>query len=182
MTEINRYAPPNATVDEPRPLESDAPELATRWQRFCAAFVDGIIATIIACAVLIPTYGLDSMAALGRAPSMFLGGLLLDYVIYCAIQAWFLYTSSQTIGKRVVGLRIVRPDNTHADIGRLLLRLAIMTFSGLIPLIGKIFGLVDVLFIFSASRRCLHDHIAGTIVVTAASSMNASLEATRKTA
>ena len=32
--------------------------------------------------------------------------------------------------------------------------------------VGTIYGLVDVLMIFRASRRCLHDHIADTIVVT----------------
>jgi uncharacterized RDD family membrane protein YckC len=28
-----------------------------------------------------------------------------------------------------------------------------------------IYGLVDSLIIFGSARRCLHDHIAGTIVV-----------------
>jgi hypothetical protein len=36
-----------------------------------------------------------------------------------------------------------------------------------IPVIGTIYGLLDVLLIFRASRRCLHDNIADTIVVTA---------------
>ena len=36
-----------------------------------------------------------------------------------------------------------------------------------IPVIGTVYGLLDVLLIFRASRRCLHDNIADTIVVTA---------------
>lgn len=36
-----------------------------------------------------------------------------------------------------------------------------------IPLAGAAFGLVDILFIFRADRRCIHDLIAGTHVVTA---------------
>jgi uncharacterized RDD family membrane protein YckC len=173
MSDINHYAPPKAQINEPLPLDGDEPQLASRWQRFCAAFVDGIIAGALAVAMLIPLYGREAVAQLGRSPSSLIGGLLLYYVVYIALQGWFLYSSSQTIGKKAVGLRIVRPDNSHADFPRLLLRLAIMTFNGLIPYIGKIFGLVDVLFIFGAKRRCLHDMIVDTIVVTAASSPNA---------
>jgi uncharacterized RDD family membrane protein YckC len=172
MTDINRFAPPNAQVAEPLPL-SDTPQLASRWQRLGAAVIDGLIAGAIALAVLVPMYGLGSLAAMGRSPLHFIGGLGVDYLIYCCLQGWFLYDSSQTIGKKALGLRIVRPDNSHADFGRLLLRLAIMTFNGLVPYVGRIFGIVDVLFIFGSTRRCLHDLIVDTIVVSAASSPDA---------
>jgi uncharacterized RDD family membrane protein YckC len=172
MSESNRFAPPNTPVTEPLPLD-EAAQLASRWQRFCAAFVDGLIAGAIALVVLIPMYGAGSLMTLGRTPMHFIGGLAIDYLIYCCIQGWFLYDTSQTLGKKAVGLRIVRPDNSHADFGRLILRLAIMTFNGIVPYIGKVFGLIDVLFIFGSSRRCLHDMMVDTIVVTAASSPHA---------
>jgi hypothetical protein len=38
---------------------------------------------------------------------------------------------------------------------------------GLVPIIGPIYSIVDVLFIFRDDRRCIHDHIAGTRVVVA---------------
>ena len=38
---------------------------------------------------------------------------------------------------------------------------------GLVPLIGWLFALADALLIFRDSRKCLHDNIADTIVVTA---------------
>jgi uncharacterized RDD family membrane protein YckC len=36
-----------------------------------------------------------------------------------------------------------------------------------IPFVGWIYAIVDVLFIFSENKQCLHDKIAGTIVVNA---------------
>lgn len=169
MSEINRFAPPNANVAEPSPMDG-APVLASRWARLGAAFIDGIIAMLIAVAILIPMYGTNSLVTLSRTPWHLAGGLAIDYLIYMGLQSWFLYNSSQTLGKIVLGLRIVRPDNSHAEFGRLLARLAIMTLNGIIPYIGKLFGFVDVLFIFGGQRRCLHDLIVDTIVVTAASS------------
>ena len=37
----------------------------------------------------------------------------------------------------------------------------------LVPLVGWMYGLLDVLMIFRDSRKCLHDNIADTIVVKA---------------
>lgn len=34
-----------------------------------------------------------------------------------------------------------------------------------VPFVGGLYGLVDVLFVFSENHRCLHDHIAGTQVM-----------------
>jgi len=36
-----------------------------------------------------------------------------------------------------------------------------------VPYVGAVSPLVDVAFILRSDRRCLHDHLAGTIVVTA---------------
>jgi len=171
-TPANRYAPPNAEVAEPLPLD-DAPELATRWARLGAAIVDGLFAAAIAAAVLLPFYGASSMIQMGRSPMHFLGGLAINYLVYFGIQSFFLFNSSQTLGKKALGLRIVRPDGSYAGGGRLLARLAIVVFNGLVPYVGRLFGLIDVLFIFGSPRRCLHDLIVDTVVVTAASAPHA---------
>ena len=36
----------------------------------------------------------------------------------------------------------------------------------MIPVIGSFLGLLDVLFIFRQDRRCLHDMVAGTEVIS----------------
>jgi uncharacterized RDD family membrane protein YckC len=79
---------------------------------------------------------------------------------------WWLHRYGQTIGKRMLGIRIVRCDGTHAPLWRIVcLRDGLMTALEGIPLLGPFIGLTDSLVIFRADRRCLHDMIADTKVV-----------------
>jgi uncharacterized RDD family membrane protein YckC len=72
----------------------------------------------------------------------------------------------QTIGKRIVGIRIVRTNGERASLGRLfVLRTLLPTGIGLVPIVGFLFGAADTLAIFSTDRRTLHDRIADTIVI-----------------
>jgi len=84
------------------------------------------------------------------------------------MHGYLLVTRGQTIGKALLKLRIVRPDGSRASIGRVIgLRYAAPALLNVMPAVGMIFTLGDVLFIFRESRRCLHDQIADTIVVQA---------------
>jgi len=80
-----------------------------------------------------------------------------------ACQIYFLSSLGQSIGKKVMGIRIVK--NTTGENGgfgtNVLVRLIANGILGFVPL----YSLVDVLFIFRQDRRCLHDLIAGTKVV-----------------
>ena len=86
-----------------------------------------------------------------------------------------LHTRGQSIGKRIVGIRVVRLDGSKAGIvyAWVLRELAITGIgfmTGLIPIIGPIllrpaFHITDWCMIFSDDQRCLHDLIAGTKVV-----------------
>ena len=59
-------------------------------------------------------------------------------------------------------------DGSPASFGRIVgLRYLTTSVLASIPLAGTVYGLLDVLRIFRASRRCLHDNIADTILVTA---------------
>jgi len=77
---------------------------------------------------------------------------------------WILLSiSGQTIGKKLLMIRIVSESGKLPGfIQAVLLRNWLRVALSFIPF----FGLIDLLFIFSASRKCLHDHIAGTRVVT----------------
>ena len=77
-----------------------------------------------------------------------------------------LHRFGQTIGKRILGLRIVRSDGSRATLARICWRRSVIPGAiGAVPLLGELFLLVDSLFVFTNGRKTVHDRIAGTIVV-----------------
>jgi uncharacterized RDD family membrane protein YckC len=76
----------------------------------------------------------------------------------------FVSRNGQSIGKKLLGIKVVRSDGSKASLGRIfLLRNVVNTLLGIIPL----YGLVDALLIFGEARQCVHDKIADTIVIKA---------------
>lgn len=100
---------------------------------------------------------------------LLLGAMLLLGIV----QIVLLSTRGQTIGKRILGIRIVRLDGTRVGFVRAwLLREFVPALIGIVPIIGPfllrpLFTLVDWCFVFRDDRRCIHDFIAGTKVVKA---------------
>lgn len=93
-------------------------------------------------------------------------GSVLAFVVFVAVNAYTLKTRGQTIGKLALGTRIVSHDTGQLlPLARLVsLRYGPIYLLGVLPPVGQIAGTINVLFIFRQDRRCLHDHIAGTIV------------------
>lgn len=72
----------------------------------------------------------------------------------------------QTVGKRLLGLRIVRSDGRRAGLFHLLLwRYAVPAVVTVVPVIGVFYVLADAGMLLSPTRRTLHDLIADTIVI-----------------
>jgi uncharacterized RDD family membrane protein YckC len=67
-----------------------------------------------------------------------------------------LATAGRTLGKALVGLRVVVKDGSHLRVGRAALRVLTM------PLSFLLFGLGLLPILVRADRRALHDLIAGT--------------------
>jgi len=171
MTEIadqNRFAPPRAAVADV--AEGQGQVLASRWSRLWAAIVDSLLVggTLLAASFALPGL-LPRADAFGVVPWT---QMLLGFAIYLAINGWLLHTQGQTVGKKLLGLRIVRSDGSAAPLARLAgLRFGATLVWSMIPVVGQLVGMLDALLIFRDSRKCLHDNIADTIVVTAASSV-----------
>lgn len=95
----------------------------------------------------------------GRFALMLFGGML----VLAILNAVFVAQSSQSIGKKMVGIQVVRSDGTQAGFWRIVgLR---WLLSSMIGGVLAIYSLIDALFIFRGDRRCLHDLMADTIVI-----------------
>jgi uncharacterized RDD family membrane protein YckC len=157
--------------------------LAGRGARLGAAFIDFSISSLCSLPGVLmmgPAFlELVQAAARGEQPDvnhltaagfmLGLGVAFLGWFAQFVVQVWMLSTRGQTIGKRIVGVKIVRfADNAsagflHAWFLRNFVRGAIQ----MVPYLGVFFAIVDLVFIFGDQRRCLHDYIAGTKVVQA---------------
>ncbi len=163
----NPFAPPTARVQD---VSVGGLELAGRGARLGAVLIDGLIQGGLYYALAFTLFktmlpDVNSGAGFGtRFAMQFVVGIGL----FVLLQSYLLATRGQTIGKRLLGLRIVRSNGEPVAIGRILgLRYFVGWIITMIPFIGVVFALADGLLIFRDSRKCLHDNIADTIVVRA---------------
>ena len=195
----NPFAPPRAIVAD---TNADAPPhmvVATRMQRFLAVLVDicpgfaiGIVAAVMGLSMLPGLFsGRFDPTTTGVATiGLFFTVLGLGMLAWLIWNIVLIYRYGQTIGKKALGIRVVRMDGSRVSFPRFLfLRwLAIAIIGGIVggifgalhlPFLGNLVSIADILFIFGPARRCLHDYVADTQVVTAASSPNATLDGAR---
>jgi len=166
----NPYAPPRAAVrDVADPGAKSV--LADRGTRLGAAILDSIAFLAMVYGPLV-VFGVMTAFASASPNAQGAGGLLtmglaaalVGFAVWCTITVRFLLRNSQSIGKKILGIKVVRSNGTPVSFSRLFwLRNFLIWIVSLIPL----FGIVDSLFIFGESRQCLHDKIADTIVVVA---------------
>ena len=162
----NPYAPPQAVVlDIADPGTQTVP--AERATRFAAAILDGLIFLFMVYIPIIVTAVAMGAAGEDRASAAFaVGGLvtLVGLVVWSWLTIRFVLRNSQTIGKKLTRIKVVRSDGTPVSFSRIFwLRNVVNAIISIIPF----YGVVEVLFIFGQSRQCLHDKMADTIVIRA---------------
>jgi uncharacterized RDD family membrane protein YckC len=161
----NPYRPPVAEVAAAP--EDAVNELASRSDRLIAALIDGVILL----ALVLPVHyalGIFDQIRQGKDLDlmMSLASLGVGFAAYVLVNGYLLATSGQTVGKRVMKIRIVGVDDQPLSLARILLaRQLPQNLLSLLPGGGGGLVLIDLLFIFSKDRRCLHDRIAGSKVV-----------------
>ena len=148
-------------------IENDD-NLATRWQRLWASMIDSLTVMIISIPLMYFT-GIMDKAAQGVQPSFFdtIWIMLIAVGFFAAINYKLLITKGQTIGKKILKVKIVDLDTQLPTPKSLLTRYAVFFGLGQIPLIGPIANTINALFIFGKEKRCGHDYIAKTKVVKA---------------
>jgi uncharacterized RDD family membrane protein YckC len=178
MSQDNPYAPPidMSPVERGRP---DALPLASRSARLAATLVDGlllgacVVPYLVVIAILVDWRNTAaSLRGLVVAPwgpllSLLAVVLPLSLVVY---QWYLIATSGQTLGKRWLGVRIVRLDGSAVGFVRgVMIRnwvVRMLTLAAaFVPYVGGTLWLLDVMLIFREDHRCLHDQLAGTNVV-----------------
>jgi uncharacterized RDD family membrane protein YckC len=159
----NPFAPPQAEVAD---VPVAGPALAGRGSRLLAVIIDGaLMAGLFWLLSLVTSINVFSGEA---SMSTLVVNTALGFVLFLLVQGVLLVRHGQTVGKRMLGLRIVRRDGSRVGAGRMLgLRYGLGWLINLVPVVGGIYSLVDALLIFRASRLCLHDQIADTQVVIA---------------
>jgi uncharacterized RDD family membrane protein YckC len=160
-----RYAPPAAEVADMS--ASGEAQLAGRGARLGGAIIDGVILLGLWWLVSVVTPWNIFSPQMAEAGFMALIGIqLLGLLLFTIVNGYLLMTRGQTVGKLLLGMRIVRPDGSAASPGRVIgLRYGVGWLLSAVPVVGMVYALVDCLMILRADRRCLHDMIANTIVV-----------------
>jgi len=160
----NRYAPPAAQVADVRAADEAAP-LASRGIRLGAALIDFVV-IMLAMFAFSKIVGWDLFDTQEPGWQELLRNSVVGFGLFMALNGVLLLKHGQTIGKRLTGIRITRPDGGAVPPARLIgLRYGIGYLLAVLPWVQMVYALVDCLMIFGASRRCLHDHLAGSIVV-----------------
>ncbi|HWA27739.1 MAG TPA: RDD family protein [Lacunisphaera sp.] len=174
-------SPPRVVVAN-RATSHQAGEAASRLLRLPAATFDWLLKVLAILPITIPLaraamadaesgvqhtiaelYERSNQIVLEKAPDAlpFVAGLL---VIQVVLLSW----RGQSVGKLLLGIRIVAANGAPAGFARAFVLRGLLPFIiEQIPLFGLLFLFVDSCFIFRDDRRCLHDLIAGTVVVKA---------------
>ncbi len=170
MSEQNPYQPPATEIGSGEAPRSNGPELASPWIRLLAAIIDMLILLIF----IIPlqfSMGIydgfpEKMVEPDIQTTLLMAGIAI--LFYVVVNAYTLHRNAQTIGKLICKIKIVQMDFSNATFSRIIFRRYLpITFVSQIPIGGAIVALVDVLMIFRKTRQCLHDNIAGTVVIKA---------------
>lgn len=143
--------------------------LASRWQRLGGAMIDGLIGFAVGLPVML-MLGIFEYTGKGIAPPFQLSliSAIIGFTTFSLIHGYFLKKFGQTIGKKALGIRIVGIDDAQLSLPMILFKRYLpITAISLIPVLGGLLALVDILFIFGSEKRCLHDYIAGSKVVVA---------------
>ena len=164
------WSPPEA----PGGFDTELP-LADLVSRLLAAIVD----TVVRWMPMVPALAVAVAFELNGTmpddpPPVFVaaGGMGVLGMVGVAAGQWTgIAIRGQSLGKWLTGIRIVRADGSPVDFVRgVILRSwvpGIVIGIGSQCCLGWALSLVDVLMVFGVDRRCLHDHIADTRVVTA---------------
>lgn len=129
------------------------------WVRVLAAVIDGIVLTIVWLILLVILPGISIESYYSDTSSLWSGYDTLSVLIGVAYYTTGVSVFSTTVGKRVLGLYVLRPDGSRVGVGRAFARYWAPLLSALILFGGFL------MVAFRQDKRALHDLICDTVVV-----------------
>jgi uncharacterized RDD family membrane protein YckC len=176
----NPYLPSAALGASPLLAVQAGQELAGRGARLGAVLLNGLInlAAVLPGGILLgigssgqqgDTLTTPQPMGIGLIQLIGIGLMLLGGIALAIYQLMLYLRTGQTIGKKLMGVRVVKfTDGTNPGFGGLVgLREIVPAVIGMVPLLGGIFSIVDACFIFRGDQRCIHDLMANTKVIRA---------------
>jgi len=140
------------------------PPLGNRGKRLLARIVDGIAVGIVVWAVF--GWWIGTGTTSGQV-----GISVIEAVVYFVYDALMMQRwHGQTLGKRLLGLRVAMlDDGTPPRAPAAWARAAVYSLPTIITCIGDVFALVNILWCTwdQPYHQCLHDKAAKTVVVAA---------------
>ncbi len=184
------YQPSGIATTDSTYQNQNSLELAGRDTRLVAALVDFLILLLpIFFAVLFAFYffadGFEVSDEAGEILAShteiftdqfemviaLLGFVLLSLLIITILNLGWLCQNGQTIGKRLLSIKIVRTDGSKVGLLRIIclrgLAVPLLALVSTLPWWKSLIFFVNHLLIFQESRRCGHDLIADTTVIEA---------------
>ena len=126
------------------------------WIRFLASLFDSLV--LLGVAALVGIFGALLGGGLGSLRLGVVGGLF-NFLFHAAYYIVLHGATGQTVGKLIVGVRVVASEGTRVSYAAAFVRWLGYFLSGITLLIGYVLAGVR------ADKRALHDLIAGTRVV-----------------
>ena len=140
--------------------------LAGRGRRLAATLIDAVLVPSLTI-FLVMVFGVVEDAEDYTDSWWVLHVLLLAVTSYLLLNGYWLHSRGQTVGKRIMGIALISASGQPLPFWRLVLVRGVffaVMFLIVYPPVALL-PLLDHLFIFGKSRRCLHDFAAGTMVI-----------------
>jgi len=147
-------------------------ELSTWWARVGALLLDFVISYGVIGIISIPFFVINTSVTNGIGAALLIGGWFFASIFYDSVfMARQGEHNGQTLGKQIVGIRVIRDDGEAYNFGAAFVRqfLVIRLLFGVVG--GIFFGLAQLLDylwpLWDETNRCLHDMIVNSHVVRA---------------
>lgn len=166
MSNQNHPDPPTRN-----PLDVPSIRLAGIEKRLLGALID-LLVTVFSVVpgfalVIADLFQMDGQYKMGTLSFTGIALMVSAMLVLLLVQLYLAATRSQSIGKFLVKTQMLDSE-TRQPAGffkTVILRIFICGLIRLIPIIGWVYLVVDFCFLFRSDHRCIHDMIAGTVVV-----------------